>query len=340
MSLRRRLFAVASAFLFLAALGSSVATTVWYVGRDPDGRTVVLELDLAPDAGIARGRLLHGPARAGATGGLGLAFEAPVVPGDRLRVETAAAGADGATVTLTLVADAARSPTGDGPAPDPFGEARIEVAPVGDATPWTTTLAAIGTRYAARAALDDGSFELITSAPFFYAVPWRTLPLHDDPVATAESLVAGLTARAERPASVAGQWWEERRTEIASLSPQLVSARTDVHAYAGGAHPNLRYAFVNVAWDGAAWVAVDVCGALEVLNRACDEAALRARVAADLRAQRAAWALDGEVSEATPWLLDRFTVGPTGLRFDYAPYEVGPYVSGPFSVEVPFAELR
>ena len=157
---------------------------------------------------------------------------------------------------------------------------------------------------------------------------------------TAESLVAGLTTRAERPASVSGTWWEERRTEIVSLSPELVSARTTIDAYTGGAHPNLRYGFVNVAWDGTAWTPVDVCGALEVLGRACDETALRARVAAELRAQQAAWALDGEVDRATPWLLDRFTVAPDGLRFDYAPYEVGPYASGPFSVEVPFAELR
>lgn len=322
--------------LVLSWTGASRAETVWYVGHDPDGRTVVLELDTAPDADLARGRMLHGPARAGRTGGLDLAFEAPFEPGDRLRLEAVASGADGVAVGLTIEADVVRGAGDAVRPPDPFGEARIEVAPVGDAAPWTTTLAAIGTRYAARAALDDGSFELVTSAPFFYADPWRTLPLHDDPVRTAASLVAGLTARAERPASVAGRWWEERSTEIASLSPRLVSARTDVRTYAGGAHPNLRYAFVNAAWDGAAWVPVDVCGALQALNRACDEAALRARVVADLRAQEAAWALDGEIDEATPWLLDRFTVGPAGLRFDYAPYEVGPYASGPYAVEVPF----
>ncbi|MDZ7706856.1 MAG: RsiV family protein [Trueperaceae bacterium] len=343
----------------LAWLGAAHAETVWYVGQDPDGRTVVLELDWTPEAALARGRLLHGPARPGQLGGLELAFEAEIdaandaraerpddrhaETADRLRLEAVATDADGATVTLAIAADAARSaqdgaPSAAGP-PDPFGEARIEVGPLRGAARWETTLSAIGTRYALRAELDDGSFEVSASAPFFYADPWRTLPLHDDPAVTAESVVAGLTARAERPRSVSGQWWEVRRTEIVSLSPELVSARTDVHAYAGGAHPNLRYASLNVAWDGSVWTRVDVCGALEVLDRPCDEAALRARVIAELRARQAAWTLDGEVDGATPWLLEPFTVGPTGLRFDYAPYEVGPYASGPFSVEVPFEEL-
>ncbi len=338
----------------LAWLGAARAETVWYVGDDPDGRTVVLELDWTAEADLARGRLLHAPAGPGQVGGLELTFEAEIgAPDDalaearsetvdRLRLEAVATDADGATVTLALAADAARSAQGDAPntarPPDPFGEARIEVGPLQDAARWATTLSAIGTRYALRAELDDGSFEVRTSAPFFYADPWRALPLHDDPAVTAASVVAGLAVRAERPRSVSGQWWAVRRTEIVSLSPELVSARTDVHAYTGGAHPNLWYAFANVAWDGSAWTRVDVCGALEVLDRACAEAALRARVIAELRAQQAAWTLDGEVDEATPWLLEPFTIGPTGLRFDYAPYEVGPYASGPFSVEVPFAE--
>ena len=331
----------------LACLGASRAETVWYVGHDPDGRTVVLELDTAPEGDLARGRLLHGPARSVHTGGLELAFEAeveaPVEAGDRLRLETVATDADDATVTLALEADASRVTRDAAPGaarpPDPFGGARIEVGSLRGAARWATDLSAIGTRYAVRAGLDDGSFELSASAPFFYADPWRTSQLHADPRVTAESLLTGLTTRAQRPASVVGQWWEERRTEIASLSPELISARTDVHAYTGGAHPNLWFTFVNVAWDGAAWTRVDVCGALEALARRCDEEALRARVAADLRAQRAAWTLDGEVDESTPWLLTPFTVGPTGLRFDYAPYEVGPYAAGPFSVEVPFAQL-
>lgn len=327
----------------LALVGASHAETVWYVGHDPDGRTVVLELDTTPEADLARGRLLHGPARSGHVGGLELTFEAEVgaevEPSDRLHLEAVATDANGTTVTVRLELDAARGTPEAARPPDPFGEAHIEVGPLRGAAHWEATLSAIGTRYAVRAGLDDGSFELSASAPFFYADPWRTLPLHDDPVATAESLLAGLTARAERPASVSGQWWEGRRTEIASLSPELVSARTDVHAYTGGAHPNLWYAFVNVAWDGASWTPVDVCGALEVLDRRCDDEALRARVTAQLRAQQSAWTLDGEVDATTPWLLERFTVGPTGLRFDYAPYEVGPYASGPFSVEVPFAEL-
>lgn len=335
----------------LTWLGTSRAETVWYLGDDPDGRTVVLELDTAAEGDTTRGRLLHGPARSGHAGGLELTFEAVIEApaeaqakaGHRLRLDTVATDADGATVTLTLEADAAwiapdAAPDAAHP-PDPFGEARIEVGSLRGAARWATVLSAIGTRYAVRAALDDGSFELRTSAPFFYADPWRTLPLRDDPAVTAESLLAGLTTRAERPASVVGQWWEVRRTEIAGLSPELVSARTDVHAYTGGAHPNLGYAFVNVAWDGSSWNRVDVCEALEVLGRRCDERALRARVAADLRAQRAAWTLSGEVDASTPWLLDPFTVGPAGLRFDYAPYEVGPYASGPFSVEVPFAQL-
>lgn len=330
--------------LVLVALATgawSLASTVWYVGDGPSGRPMALELVVDP-GGAASGRAFDAPPRAGQSAGLELRFRGAASGAGDLRVAADVHAPDGpnAGARLSIRADLDRAAPPGEPRPSPFGSAELAFIPAGGTEPaWTATLQAVGTRLASRIALDDATVEVVAATPFFYAQPWRGLQIGPSLDALVQSAAAGLTQRAQRPTGATSTWWDERAVHLASLGPEIVSARTSVNDYTGGAHPNLRFAFATWTWDGDAWRRVDLCGALAVLGRSCDPAALRAYVVRDLRAQDAAWAVDGEVVARTPWLLDPFTIGPSGVRLDYEPYAVGPYVQGPFAVEIPFDRL-
>lgn len=337
-ALARPILIVSLVLVALATGAGSLASTVWYVGDGPAGRPMALELEVGPD-GDASGRAFDAPPRAGQPAGLELRFRGTAGGGDDLRVAAEVHDPDGPSAGghLSIRTDLDRAAPAGEPRPSPFGSAELAFVPAGDAEPaWTATLEAVGTRLASRIALDDATVEVVAATPFFYARPWRGLQIGPSLDALVQSAAAGLTQRTERPTGATSTWWDERTVHLAALGPEIVSTRTSVSDYTGGAHPNLRFAFATWSRDGDDWRRVDLCGALAALGRACDPAALRARVVRDLRAQDAAWAVDGEVDAATPWLLDPFTIGPSGVRLDYEPYAVGPYVQGPFTVEIPF----
>ena len=335
------LIVFASTLLALATGAPSLASTVWYVGDGPSDRPTTLELVIEPD-GAASGRIFDAPPRAGQPAGLDLRFRGDASGGDDLRVVADVRDASGPTgARLSIRADLDRAASPSEPRPSALGSATLAFVPAGGTEPaWTATLQAVGTRLTSEIALDDTTVEVVASTPFFYAQPWRGLRIGPSLDALAESAVAGLAQRAQRPTGATSTWWDERSVHLASLGPDIVSARTRVSDYTGGAHPNLRFAFATWIRDGDGWGGVDLCGALAALDRRCDPGALRAHVLRDLRAQDAAWAVDGGLDATTPWLLDPFTIGPSGVRLDYAPYAVGPYAEGRFAVEIPFDRVQ
>lgn len=342
--------AVVAACLLLAASGLSFAGGVWYLARPevPGGATLALHVD--PATREARGAWRDAPPGPGEAAGLDLVLIGRAEgDGEHLAVRLDAFAAVG--VANAGPRDASGDPVGtvvvradrrQGAADlDPFGAAEASYRPAGEGAPRTLSLSAVATRYDVAVRLTDGSFQVTREVPFFYAAPWAALSLRTraspDP---GPSVTDGLTARAERPMGVTAQWFDEAVTEITALTPTLVSTRTTVNAYAGGAHPNTWFTFATFVRDGEAWRDVGLCEALARLDRACPEAALRRSVHQALLAKEAAWAVQGAVTADAPWLLEPFTLTPSGVRFDYAPYEVGPYVDGPFSVTVPYPPPR
>ena len=342
---------------------TSAPSAVGYAGAGPDGRTVWLWLEVDRDTDEARGLLRSAAPSAGqdtardATPAYDLAFSG-IVRSDAdepevLRVEGMASGpsdfelrtdptraapaASDAPATVVTVRTDATSWT-DPSAPDPHGRAIVRVMNGGTTTAFD--LPAVATRLSSATRLDDDSFEVSLDLPFFYAEPYASLDLYGRHLERANAAWReGLQQRREFPTAATGGWWLARRDEVRTLSPGLVSVLTHVSAYSGGAHPNSWIeprTWARGSDDAdAAWRRVgEVCEALAVLERPCDEARLRASVIEDLERQEAHGVTSGTVGPNAPWLLDAFTLGPAGVTFHFAPYEVGPYVQGPFDVLV------
>lgn len=337
-----RTAALAALTTVLMTGGAAVASSVWYAGDGPDGRPTMLELHIDED-GQARGRIVQGPALAGETPGLDVAFEGTAARGTTgVRIDGIGRGFglpdDG--VAVVIAADQ-RVSRGGGNELDPSGAALVSFVP-DDGPAWRASLTAVAIGVRSITSLDDGSLEVSAFGPFFHVQPWSELDVAPDPTDLAESVLSGLEQRADGPDGAATLlWWDERVVDVTALTPTMLSVRLDFYAYTGGAHPNTWYAFATWAWDDDAdeWRSADACSALRSLGYRCDPGALRSAITDDLRSQEAAWVVEGSVDATTPWLLDPFTVTTRGLQFDYAPYDVGPYAQGPFRVLLPFDTL-
>lgn len=310
-----------------------------YVGETPAGRTMSLFVERGAD-GSADARLLSAPPALGEPVRFDLAVAGLLVEvegGWRLRGEvrrrTAASPYADVEVVLPRMEDGYL---------DPFGVAEVTLtgADVADLAP-LLRLEGAGTLLTSETVLADGSLRVARHAPAFYREPWRELDL----VAFARldvdrSVTDGLRARRAAPAVPAGAWWDERTVRVQALAPTLASVRVEHHVYSGGAHPNTHLDALNLmpASDGS-WRLASPCEVLAGLRRACDLATVRSAVIDELSRQGAAWVTDGGVTAHTPWLLDLLTFTPTGLRIDFAPYAVGPYAQGLFTVHVPYAAL-
>lgn len=228
----------------------------------------------------------------------------------------------------------------DARAPDPFGSLDLTLFGPEDLPPSRLQVQAVGTLFVGRAMLADGSFDVQRVAPFFYEAPWADLDLVEGVAGDVqESLRAGLDQRRRLPQGVGGRWADERIADVQAFGRSLVSVLYQSYTYSGGAHPNTFRESETFLRDGERWRRASLCEVLAELGHDCDRAALRQRIVRELRAQEAAWVVQGEVDAATPWLLETYSVTAHGLRFDFSPYRVGPYAQGPFVVRVPFDEL-
>jgi len=325
----------------LGAIGSAAASNIWYAGAGPNGRPTTLTFELAAD-GTVEGRAFEAPAARGEAVGFDVHFSGTAREVDgRLMIEAVATGGDWSEqgVPLYIHADAVASRGASPPRPDAQGHALTTFLP-SEGPSWSASLAAVAVGLETSTALDDGTLDVASTGPFFYADPWRNLSLAPDPFDLAESVATGLAQRASEPEVATANWYDRRMVFIEALTPRLVSVRIVFASYTGGAHPNTWFAFATWLRDAGGWQRAGVCDVVNALAYDCSFAALRRFIADDLLSQEAAWLVDGSVHAGTTWLLDPFTVTTAGLRFDYAPYDVGPYAQGPFTVEIPFELLR
>lgn len=351
------------ASLALVLSAHADASGVLYAGTMADGSWVFMQVEIAEDGSArvsARSEPRHWVAEGGphfdAWGTTEGSEGALVVTGtvDAWRGEPIAGtpwrpeaeGLDPAPVEIRVWAAAVEGGPGSfaGQELDPFGFAALTITesnPPGDVpNPLQIRLGAVGTVFESNARLLDGSLSVNRKAPFFYEPIWTALDLaavvQDN---AGGNLAEGLGQRRDHPQSVAGLWSDERTAVIMSFSESMASVLYFDYAYRGGAHPNTyRTAETFLRGEGG-WAVATLCDALVSLDVPCAERRIREHILAELGAKEASWVLDGTVGVDTPWLLDTFTIVPWAVRFDFSPYEVGPYAQGPFTVHIPFREL-
>lgn len=131
--------------------------------------------------------------------------------------------------------------------------------------------------------------------------------------------------------------WEERsECTIQVLSPALISLLITSWTYAGGAHGSLH--FIGLNWhltDGQAtplhladlFPGPDTRWQRLLLNH----------VTAELKEKKATAILHGQRLELSDMAI--FTLSPRGLSLWFAPYAVGSYAEGPFTVTLPLDRI-
>ena len=329
--LHMRILLPLSLLAILAMVTPAFASTAWYHGTHA-GRDVALHLVI--DEGTAFVTYLEAPPAPGQALGRHVLLEG--------RVERDAEGVLGVrasdeTHVIDLEVDVDRYALGGAGRPDPLGSVRLSLRSVrDDATIFEGALRGVGTSVERTVRLDDGSFDVTTRGPFFLVDPWRSLDLAPGMEDIAESVALGLGVQKDRADVPNATWWDERIVEITTLTTDLVSARTNVYSYTGGAHPNTSYATATMHRGEEGWRSMTLCEALTVLQRPCDEPTLRAYIMEVLTDQGATWAVEGSMTGEEAWVLDAFTLSPQGVHFRYAPYLAGPYVQGTFDVRIPW----
>ena len=123
-------------------------------------------------------------------------------------------------------------------------------------------------------------------------------------------------------------WSLEREQSITYASADLVSVAETLYVYTGGAHPNTGLAAYTLYADGER---VRILTLKDFFLPEVDYLALLSPYVVNaLLEQGAQWVVDGGVDGFTGDDLSVVTVSPTGLRFGFEPYAVGPYAQGTF----------
>ncbi|HEX7003585.1 MAG TPA: DUF3298 domain-containing protein [Trueperaceae bacterium] len=289
-----------------------------YVGTSERGRMLLASLHLFPPDG-AELQLLEAPAGPGEEASVELTLTGPYIEHQR-ELEV---------VTETWTFIAGLLPDGG---LDSQGAGQLylyDLEPI--------EFRAVGSVLLGGLRLADGSFAVQRWAPFFYADPWSEIPFD---LAVDEFVAEGLLQRRELPRTPAGIYTDSRTVYLAGFDTDLVSYYIVIDTYTGGAHPNSRRESRTLLRVDGGWEAAGgICEVPKRLGWTCDEATIRRSVIAGLRRQGASWVVQGEVTEETEWLLDSFVISPWSVRVLFDPYAVGPYVQGPYEVDVPLEEL-
>lgn len=218
--------------------------------------------------------------------------------------------------------------------PDPFGSFQGTFLTADGIEPFSFEQVAVYVDYT----FSQDLIQATSTYPFFTSPRLQELNNHVQPDLMAEQIQFVQMAQA---AGVSGDithgWWFDSRATIEYAAPGLLSSLVTVSDYTGGAHPTLNYWSYNLALTGTRLRPFDLgdlftedSGWLQILG---------GLVLADLRDQGADWVLNDTVTEVTEADLQVFVIGPVGLQFVLAPYQVGPWSSGSFTVLVPLDEL-
>lgn len=126
--------------------------------------------------------------------------------------------------------------------------------------------------------------------------------------------------------------------QIEIFSEPLISLVFMEYTYTGGAHGMSSSVVLNLAKSAGKLVPLQLqdlftepAEALKVLSSAIIE---------NLKAQEAAWVVDGQTSSFSFEDLAAFTISGQGLRFYFDPYAVGPYAQGHFEAVVPLEAVH
>jgi len=306
----RRLAALLTALLFA---GSALAGGSWYrgfIGEEP------WQLELNIEGELVRGRLTHDelPLQLEGAGNL-LEEDGALV---------ARFGLEGGKLTGTLLSGSGTTQVLEGSflSDDGISDVRFEQV----------------ARYVDHSFRQD-RIEATSTYPFF--VSPRLLDLNDfvQPDLMAEQIQFVQEAQqADLDGYVTHEWWFDSRARIEYVTPGLLSALVTVNDYTGGAHSNLSYWSYNLALVGTQlrpFVLADLflpdSGWADRLSRF---------VLTELEEQGAGFVTNGTVTELSATDLQVFLLSPSGLQFILAPYQVGPWSDGTYTVTVPLAELR
>ena len=132
-------------------------------------------------------------------------------------------------------------------------------------------------------------------------------------------------------------WTFDYDLSISYLSDDLLSLNSTLWHYTGGAHGNTNHSAINLVVRGNGVLPLELAELF--LPDADFLSDLASYVLEELKKQEASWVMTGEVSELQEGDLAAFSLLPKGLRFAFSPYQVGPYVQGPFFVMVPYKVL-
>jgi len=134
------------------------------------------------------------------------------------------------------------------------------------------------------------------------------------------------------------QWHRSIQYTIAYYSEQLISLLIIVYEFTGGTHGNRGYSSKNFSIKQGKAVPLELKNLfvanspyLKVLSDFCIK---------ELRKQEASSVVDGKIESLNEDNLSVFTLEPSGIRFVFAPYQVGSYAEGSFFVIVPYKELQ
>jgi len=132
-------------------------------------------------------------------------------------------------------------------------------------------------------------------------------------------------------------WSQEEEISFEGAAGAYLSLLSQVYNYTGGAHGNTYFETYLLETAAAGITVLDLRDLFLSNGEWLDR--LSELLLADLLGQEAQWVVDGEVAALTEADLAAFTLGPTGLRFYFAPYAMGPYVQGSFEVTLPFEAI-
>lgn len=156
--------------------------------------------------------------------------------------------------------------------------------------------------------------------------------LYDEFVGEASRYFAAPDADAPAP------WTYEMASTATRRHDKVVSVLVETYSYLGGAHGigvKRTYNFGFVAGKPKRLSLADCL----VGSSSMRELRLRLLEKA-MNTPGTDWIEEGEVRDFTKEQLDRFWIGKDGLTFEFNPYELGSYASGPFSFKFSWSELK
>ncbi len=124
---------------------------------------------------------------------------------------------------------------------------------------------------------------------------------------------------------------------IEYFSSEVISLLFTHCEYTGGAHPNTYYSAFNLLLTGNKITQIELGDLFTKNSNYCKE--LSDISIAALKNQNASFVIDGEVKDVSD-MLDVFNITPTKLVFTFAPYLVGSYAEGTYTVGIPYKDIK